>query len=175
MNNSKGTVYPESVSAKNKKVKSDTNILLPSKHANDDNDKNDYDNNKNKNNYENNSGNSNLVQELTPDQLKELKKKGIISKNISENKDIFENKDNNHKNEKISSNNDMIERSSIKIMKKDETAENLNLNVIDTKKAKFSLIERGVVSMGDFETLKAKVASNRYIYDIYIYILSTYL
>mmetsp|Transcript_12819 Transcript_12819/g.12463 ORF Transcript_12819/g.12463 Transcript_12819/m.12463 type:complete len:408 (+) Transcript_12819:883-2106(+) len=160
LNDTKSTVYPESVSAKNKKIKSDTNILLPSKHANDENDKNDYDNNKNRNNYDNNNNNSNLVEELSSEQLKELNKKGKLSKNIIENKDISnENMKNNNNSKNEKNNEGMIERSTIKTVKNDATLE--NLNAVDTKNPKFSLIERGVVSMGDFETLKAKVASNR--------------
>jgi hypothetical protein len=172
LNNSKSTVYPESVSAKNKKIKSDTNILLPSKHANDENDKNDYDNDKNRNNYDNNYNNSNLVEELSSEQLKELNKKGKLSKNITENKDISNENIKNNNNSKNEKNNEgMVERSTIKIVKNDATVE--NLNAVDTKNPKFSLIERGVVSMGDFETLKAKVASNICIciyMCIYIYI-----
>ena len=197
LNTAKSTVYPESVTAKNKKPVNSISspaIILPSKTSSERSD--------NRSLLSSTNGllrtdgvvstvSGSMVQELSAEELHQLKKTGTVRKTQTQGqgqtqatvlsssapsvstsssaavgavqaKGTEKSVMNSNSNDNSSSSNSSSSSSSNGISSPRSTQSPQNDPQSPSNRPQYSLIERGLVSMGDFETLKDKVASNRY-------------
>jgi hypothetical protein len=199
LNTAKSTVYPESVTAKNKKPVNSIfspAIILPSKTSSERSD--------NRSLLSSTNGllrtdgvvstvSGSMVQELSAEELQQLKKTGTVRKTQGQGqtqatvlsssapsvstsssaavgavqakgteKSVMNSNSNDNSSSSNSSSSSSSSSSSNGISSPRSSQSPQNDPQSPSNRPQYSLIERGLVSMGDFETLKDKVASNRY-------------
>ena len=177
LTSAKSTIYPESVSAKIKKSSlgnPSTPILLPGKAGKVFGPDSEVHKGGNGKTHGVGDGSGSLVQELTEQELLQLKKTGVVrSPAHSSTLGIAPNSTSTSISSAITPIG-LVERvATDKTISNSTVTSNVPLVVLSTtspsvKCPVYSLIERGIVSMGDFESLKAKVASNRWVLVLFI-------